>query len=69
MEGGGVSTIRCGNCKGIIRPNEECLIDDNGADIHGTCPTLFGEPYSAGLGGAARGLFAPLELEPDKGAA
>lgn len=64
-----MSTLRCAKCKGSIRPDEEMQIDDNGADIHATCPTLFGEPYSAGFVGAARNLFTPLGLEPDDGAA
>jgi len=57
-------TYRCAKCRGIIQPNEECLIDDNGKDIHAACPTLFREPESAGY--AVRPGF--FELAPDKGA-
>ncbi|MFM0608737.1 hypothetical protein PQR05_29825 [Paraburkholderia sediminicola] len=62
-----MSAIRCAKCKGVIKPNEECLMDDHGEDIHAVCPSLFGEPERAGYV-VRRGLFDPLELGPDKGA-
>jgi hypothetical protein len=62
-----MSTLRCAKCRGIIRPSDECLIDDNDADIHAACPVdLFGNPVDD-AGAAPRGMFASLGLDSDKG--